>query len=396
MDNTPIAPDALIINARKHIKAISMQYQDPQGLLYDDRLAFYLETLVQQFGTVEQVEGLLLRTARLAALFYPLGYQINRKDPHAAVQLLYRNFLQQHNAENLIPGVRQCLQAIYQRLPKEMPSKLLADALVAIHFNDDIHNWADLQTLEQELRDGPVPPLPLAELKLQQLLSVRFHTAAGKDHWQQLLGQQLLLQKKRLEKLRRTQTIDPVPEVVTPFSQLETNLPVRGAQTYFRAVYRNHINLSAIADNKANIMISVNSILISVLITFLSYRNIAETQPMVLLPVVIFLVTGLASLICAVLSARPKVTQLVNIDENTPVGLAFFGNFVHLSLEKFTAAMDETLQSSTLLYNSMVEDLYHLGKVLDKKYRYLSISYNIFMVGLIITVALFLITLFAL
>ena len=142
-------------------------------------------------------------------------------------------------------------------------------------------------------------------------------------------------------------------------------------------------------------MISVNSILISVLITFLSYRNIAENQPAVLLPVVIFLVTGIASLVFAVLSARPKVTN-INIDSNTPPqrGLAFFGNFVHLSSEAFTEAVDDMFHSSSLLYTNMVQDLYHLGKVLDQKYRYLSIAYNIFMVGLIVTVLLFLLTLF--
>ena len=93
------------------------------------------------------------------------------------------------------------------------------------------------------------------------------------------------------------------------YQDLEKKMPARAVQTYFRANYRNHINLSAIADNKANIMISVNTILISVLITFLSYRNIGQTQPIILMPVIIFLVTGLASLIFAVLSARPKVTN---------------------------------------------------------------------------------------
>ncbi|RMF21352.1 MAG: phosphohydrolase, partial [Bacteroidetes bacterium] len=48
-----------------------------------------------------------------------------------------------------------------------------------------------------------------------------------------------------------------------------------------------------------------------------------------------------------------------------------------------------------LLYGNMARDLYHLGKVLDKKYRYLTISYNLFMVGFIATVLSFLVLLFA-
>jgi hypothetical protein len=180
------------------------------------------------------------------------------------------------------------------------------------------------------------------------------------------------------------------------FTNLEKKDPVRGAQTFFRTNYRNHINLSAIADNKANIMISVNAILVSVLITFLSYRNIGENSPQILLPVVVFLVTGMSSLIFAVLSARPKVTRL-NPQQADPQtakqNLVFFGNFVQLDLEDYEAAMDELFQDGELLYGSMVRDLYFLGKVLDKKYRYLSISYTVFMVGFIATVVSFLVML---
>jgi hypothetical protein len=170
----------------------------------------------------------------------------------------------------------------------------------------------------------------------------------------------------------------------------------RKAQAYFRIVFHNHINLSAIADQKANIMISVNSILISVLISFLTYRNVADTQPMILLPVVIFMVTGLASLIFAVLSARPKVTMLNKTGQDLDSAgrnIVFFGNFVPLGEENFEIAMDQLLRDSSLMYGNLSRDLYHLGQVLDKKYRYLTASYNIFMLGFAATVICFLVAL---
>lgn len=393
MDVSPTVTHPLIAAAKKQVATLSMQHQDAQALLYDDQLAFFLEDLVFRFGKAEQAAPEVILVAQIAALFYPLGYQLDRRNPLIAAKNSCLAFLQHQEKEQLFPPVEHCLRSNYQQSPDDLASRLLADALIGIYCNDELHQWADLRTLEQELRSGHGQSLEEAELNLQELLTLRYHTHAGKAHWQKRLGQQILLQKKRLEKMRRAQMPDPATTEETLFRQLETSVPVRGTQTYFRVVYRNHINLSAIADNKANIMISVNSILISVLITFLSYRNIAETQPMILLPVIIFLVTGLASLIFAVLSARPKVTQLPGTAEQPTRGLAFFGNFVKLPLEEFSLAMDKTMQSGTLLYNSMVEDLYHLGKVLDKKYRYLSISYNIFMVGLIITVVLFLFTL---
>lgn len=145
-------------------------------------------------------------------------------------------------------------------------------------------------------------------------------------------------------------------------------------------------------------MISVNSIVISILISFLSYRNIAEVKPHILLPVIIFLMTGLTSLIFAVLSARPKVTAL-NRNKTNPAevrkNVAFFGNFITLELHEYETAMDSLFRSTELLYGNMARDLYYLGKVLDKKYRYLTVSYNLFMVGFAATVLTFLFVLFS-
>ncbi|MEZ4985080.1 MAG: DUF5706 domain-containing protein [Saprospiraceae bacterium] len=287
------------------------------------------------------------------------------------------------------------LGQVFQQNPTDVPAHLLADALVGTWVNSDTDNWADVRLLEAELLSHSFDRLSYHQLAFQELTRLRFFTAAGKARWQSAIAAQLLEEKKTLEKLMRRQEV-PTPTEAEVLFGIEEGIPARGVQTFFRTVYRNHINLSAIADNKANIMISVNSILISVLITFLSYRNIAETQPMILLPVIIFLVTGLASLVFAVLSARPKVTNLNERNGTTEVkGLAFFGNFVQYPLGVYTDAMDELFTDSTRLYRTMSEDLYHLGKVLDKKYRYLTISYNTFMVGLVVTVGLFLFTLFS-
>lgn len=385
--------DPLTLAARRHVAALSLQYQNPHLLLYNDQLGGYLEERVHEFGQKEGTAEDELQIARLAALFYPLGRQIDAANPQRTISGMIKSFLAAQQSSHLESVLEQILIEAYQKNGTHSATKLLLDALIGILCHDEPHNWAEVRQLEQDLQQAPVDRLAQTQLRLQELLNIRFQTTAGRAYWQEKLARAVLAQKKKLEKQSRGAV---AASRHAPFAQLEPQLPVRGAQTYFRAIYRNHINLSAIADNKANIMISVNSILISVLITFLSYRNIAETNPAIILPVVIFLVTGISSLIFAVLSARPKVT---NVNRNTgsqPTrGLAFFGNFVQLSSEEFTAAMDEMFRSTTDLYDNMVQDLYHLGKVLDKKYRYLSIAYNIFMVGLIITVALFLITLFA-
>jgi hypothetical protein len=402
MEDSRSANEQLLKAAANHAAQMNLQFQDSRRVLHDYSLGTFLEEQVQLIGKAEQSREEDILIARLAAFFYPLGFRMQQQHPIKASQAAAQRFLtEQGQAAPLITELLQCLQEVYDKNPVMPSARLLHDALIGTYCNTVEYDWANLRKMEESLLDRPTNRLNQAQLQLQELLSIRYATRAGQMHWQKAISAQLLAQKKSVEKLLRDQEkrvagSDEQAEEDTFL--IEAGIPVRAAQTYFRAVYRNHINLSAIADNKANIMISVNAILISVLITFLSYRNIAETQPMILLPVVLFLVTGLASLTFAVLSARPKVTKLSKTDSsgNTASGgLAFFGNFVHLTLADFESAMNEQLQSSHLIYSTMVEDLYYLGKVLDKKYRYLSIAYNIFMVGLIATVVLFLFTLVA-
>jgi len=255
--------------------------------------------------------------------------------------------------------------------------------------------------LEWELKTGRKSnQLEWAQLQLQRLLSARLYTHYARSHYEGILSQNIRWQKEKVEKTIRKQESKLPAEQVLPtgkFQGLEDGVPQRALQTFFRSNYRNHINLSAIADNKANIMISVNSILISVLLTILTYRNMANVNPKVVLPAVIFLVFALVSLIFAVLSARPKVTSLNNKEmplETIRRNIVFFGNFVHLDLDQYEEAINEVSRDPELLYGNMTRDLYFLGKVLQKKYAYLTIAYNIFMLGFVVTVATFLVALF--
>jgi hypothetical protein len=151
--------------------------------------------------------------------------------------------------------------------------------------------------------------------------------------------------------------------------------------------------LSAIADNKAHIMISVNSILLSVAISVLTYHTLTDRNPLLVLPIIIFLVTGLTSLIFAVLSSRPRI----NATPNRTAGRTnwmFFGNFIHLSMEEYEKEVDDMLRDGASLYGNMTRDTYLLGKVLDKKYRLLTVSYNVFMLGFVATVVGYLVAYF--
>ena len=94
----------------------------------------------------------------------------------------------------------------------------------------------------------------------------------------------------------------------------------------------------------------------------------------------------------ATLSTRPKVTEGKVTKEDIKqrkANLLFFGNFYNMALEDFQWGVNEMLKDPDFLYSTMSRDLYFLGIVFAKKYKYLSICYNLFMYGLITSVLAF-------
>lgn len=335
----------------------------------------------------------------IAAWLHNLGFAVEYELGREESRQLAVAYLKRERApETQIQRVFNALSGLIdQKTPLTLEGQILSDAVNAQLYADNFSQNSSLRRLEMELKGLEFPMLAWAQYELQQLLNVSYYTAYAKERFGPLLGRLLLEQKARVEKLQKKQAEEDPDQILRRFQQLERKMPSGGIQTFFRTSYRNHINLSAIADSKANIMISVNAILISVIISAISYKNITETNPMILMPAVIFIVTGLSSLTFAVLSARPKVTSLnkgVLDKDQIKRNLFFFGNFVTIPIDDYEDAIDAIFRDGELLYGNMVRDLYYLGVVLDKKYRYLTLSYNIFIVGFIATVLFFLLALF--
>lgn len=170
---------------------------------------------------------------------------------------------------------------------------------------------------------------------------------------------------------------------------LKLKMPQRGIETMFKVTSRNQINLSSIADKKANLMISVNSIIISAI--FLIFKNIMDI-PHFIIPCLILLLVSLITIIYSVLATRPNVTTGTFTQEDIKkkkVNLLFFGNFHRMQVEDYSKALKGLMVNYDDLYDSLIKDQYYLGMVLGKKYNLLRRSYTIFMFGLIISVLSF-------
>jgi predicted metal-dependent HD superfamily phosphohydrolase len=166
----------------------------------------------------------------------------------------------------------------------------------------------------------------------------------------------------------------------------------RGVETMFKVTLNNHTRLSQIADSKANILLSVNAIIISISLSTLIPKLDSPGNVHLVIPTFILIVFSVVSIIFAILSTKPKVTggsfTRKEIEERK-INLLFFGNFHKMPLEEYQWAMNELMKDKDYLYNSMIKDLYFLGLVLDRKYKLLRSTYTIFMIGIIVSVLAF-------
>ena len=157
----------------------------------------------------------------------------------------------------------------------------------------------------------------------------------------------------------------------------------RGVETVFRTAYRAQLDLTALAATKANIMISLNGLILSVLT--LSGPFVLVAEPMFTAPIAVFLTTCLTSIIFAVLAAQPRFDKhRSNLEDfkNDNANILVFEQFSSLNMQEHTKVMTRMLGDNKRIYRNMTRQLYKLGIDADRKYRFLKLSYTSFLAGL--------------
>ena len=216
----------------------------------------------------------------------------------------------------------------------------------------------------------------------------KYYTAYAVKNWDCLKHQNLL---KIFEKNKKSFKKKNEAKLKAKF---KNDSPDRSVQTLFRVSLRNHIKLSDIADTKANILLSVNAIIISLALANLIPKLDSVPNKHLMIPSLILVIFSVATIILSIISTRPKlgVGKFTDEDvEKRSVNLLFFGFFHKMSYEKYEWAIDQVLEDKKYIYHSLTKDLHSLGLVLKRKYQLLKITYMIFMLGIIISVIAFII-----
>ncbi len=354
----------------------------------------------QKIGKKSGLSNDELETITIAALFHDTGY-IEGCDDHEARSIeIATEFLRNKNyPEDKIEKVTSCILATKMpQSPQDKLGEVICDADLSHLGSNDFSEKSALLRLEWEKTDNKIyNELEWLEINLDMLTSHSYFTKFAHKEFDELKTTNLLKLRKRYKKLinkkedieSRKKKLDIDREKLDKKKEDEKKSD-RGVETMFRNVMRTHVEFSGMADNKANIMISINTLIIGGIVTILMRK--LDTNPHLIIPTFLLLTVSLVCIILAIRVTRPSLTEgkFTKDDiKQRKTNLLFFGNFYNMGLEDFSWGMKEMMNDRDYLYGSMIKDFYFLGQVLGRKYRYLRVCYTIFLIGLILSVIAF-------
>jgi predicted metal-dependent HD superfamily phosphohydrolase len=337
---------------------------------------------------------------KAAAWFHDIGY-LDKVEEHEKISA--RNaemFLQAEGVDaDTIAAVKSCIMATRMpQQPANLLEEIICDAdLYHLGTDDFAKRNKLLRQEEAALNNKATGKKKWQHNTLQLLESHHYFTDYCRRHLNERKQQHIEKLKHHLKEQESPMPIvNNIPEDTAgqPMDAKpdKKDRPVKRLETLFRICSTNNLRLSNMADTKAHIMITVNSIIISVLLSVM-VRNMDKYEYLAM-PVILLLAVNLATIIFSMLATKPRLphgTFTPDDVEQKSVSLLFFGNYYRMSFEDYTAAMTKVMEDQPNLYTNLMRDIYSQGILLSKKYRMLQIAYSVFMYGLIAAVIVFVI-----
>lgn len=385
-NNNSVQTPSLLYDIETYVKAFFEEHKEQEFVFHS-----YEHTLevVANVKTLSQAEGISEGETKklvIAAWFHDTGYHLCCHTHEEKSAKIAREFLESKMVDRDFVDdiVNYILATKVEHEPVNIQEKIIKDADLFHLGTKDFHNKCEVLRKEiNQIYNTDYNKKQWLEKSIAFLQKHKYHTAYAikylapvkAEHLTQIEKSLIDIKKKKKKKEKRL-----------------NESYVRGVETMFRVMALNNINLSDMADRKANIMISVNSAIISV-IFYLTSRQLIQDY---MLPgTFLFALSSLSSVVFAILATRPNIMEGRFTREDVVQGktnLLFFGNFHDVPLDEYMWAMKETMKRKDASYENLIKDTHSLSKVLAKKYRLVRTSYTVFMYGIIISSAVFLFT----
>jgi predicted metal-dependent HD superfamily phosphohydrolase len=410
--DTPIKYEVLLKKVEDHV-TIFYKEQTDINLFYHN-YAHTLEVInnTKLIANHYQLDDRMYFNVCAAACFHDTGYHLKNNKNHEQKSVdLAQAFLKTIGIEQAdIEVISNCIMATKMpQMPKTLAEEIICDADL---FNLGTNSFKETNKLlkreEEAFENKMLDGFAWRASSIRLLENHTYHT----DYCRLLLNknkeENLKLLKERQEKKEKKEKkaalvesiknssndtsvdISSVEENKKTLKVNKKNLPLKGIETMFKISASKNIRISEMADSKAHIMISVNSIIISVVLG-LTIKNLDEHRNLIV-PTIILLAVNLTTIIYSVLATRPKIADgfFTKADvDNKSVNLLYFGSYYNMNFKEYHEGLKAMMADKEFLYGTLTKDTFWQGKVLGRKYRLLRTSYTIFLYGIVTAVAAF-------
>lgn len=338
-----------------------------------------------------------METALIAAWIHDTGYTMGCEHHEHNSALAAEKLLKDWGApQTKIEAVNKAIEAtVMPQNPKDIVGQVLCDADLSHLATENLMDVSSRLRKEMSVtKSKEFTDEEWYKFNIDFLENHRYFTHYGKEVLEEKKRKNIKKLKKKLKPAADSKYLKELEKDLEKIHRkLDKGLrPERGIETMFRITSQNHITLSEMADTKANIMVSINAIILSVVVSVL-FRKLEEF-PDLLIPTIMLVFSCLLTIVYAVLATRPNISSGKFTQEDIKqkrTNLLFFGNFHGMQLDNYEWGMKEMMKDADYLYGSIIKDIYFNGKVLARKYRLLRISYSIFMFGFVASILAFLI-----
>lgn len=294
-------------------------------------------------------------------------------------------------------------QSIPINKPILLEAKILADAFIMDFAFDKGRDRLKSLYAQMVVRDFNISKIRWYDVLIPILDGFSTATNYGKTYVQPEVEKLAKSIKKELKEINKNRTKiiqkelqisdDEIKQLKKEISKVKKR-DDRGIQTLFRNVSKSHYTLNQMVDRKASIMITVNSIILSLVMGgIIGKFDTADVFKYI--PIFILATVNIFSIIFAIIAITPAQTQGNFTEEeirNKQGNLLYYGNFHNMAYRDFEWGFLQMLNDKDYLYGSMIRDFYYQGQSLDRKYKFIRIALNIFLIGLILTIIAFGIT----
>lgn len=361
---------------------------------------------VREIGSHEGLSEKEIQLLEIAAWFHDTGYTcvscINHEENSAKI---CEDFLIDKLSLEDIQVIKDCIMATQlPQTPRNLKEQIICDADLSHLGQEDFNEFSEALRKEKS-ETGLISKSQWLIMNIRFLSDHRYFTNYARKHFGPRKKEYLnniqkeavtlmndidpVIEKEKKKKKQKKEKSNTSQEVEMINGVPKLIKPRRDIEAMYTTLAKNQLGLSSIADSKASILLSINSIITSFAIGYL-FRKIDEL-PQLLWPSLLLALTGLVSVILAVLATRPNVNSHPK-KEKKDLNLLFFGDFVDLDLEEYQQLLREGTVYPEQIYEKLSKDSYYLGKVLDLKYKKVRAAYNFFMIGITISVISFIIT----